>query len=63
MKAVLLFEFETDRYLYLDMRDTHLNLKLQIFIGRLFDAFKKQKAEHNAKTEVDLDEEPESYLT
>ena len=25
------FEFETDRNLYFDMRDTHLNLKLQLF--------------------------------
>ena len=37
------FEFETDRNLYLDMRDTHLSLKLQLFKGRLFDAFKKSK--------------------
>ena len=25
------FDFETDRNLYLDMRDTHLSLKLQLF--------------------------------
>ena len=37
------FEFETDRNLYLDMRDTHLSLKLQLFKGRLFDDFKKAK--------------------
>ena len=37
------FEFETDRDLYLDMNETHLNLKLQLFKGRLFDAFKKEK--------------------
>ena len=35
------FELETDRNLYLDMRDTHLILKLQLFKRRLFDAFKK----------------------
>ena len=46
-----LFEFETDRKFYLDMRDTHLCLKLQLFEGRLFDAFKKEKAEHRAKSE------------
>ena len=40
------FEFETDRNIYLDMRDTHLSLKLQLFKGRMFDAFKKEKAEH-----------------
>ena len=57
------FEFETERNLYLDMRDTHLRLKLQLFKGRLFDAFKKEKAEHNAKSEEDSDEEPQTYLT
>ena len=55
------FEFETDRNLYLDMRDTHLILKLRLFKGRLFDAFKKEKAEHKAKSEEDSDEEPETY--
>ena len=49
------FELETDRNLYLNMRDTHLSLKLQLFKGRLFDAFKKEKAEHKAKSEEDSD--------
>ena len=53
-------EFETDRILYLDMRDTHLSLKLQLFKGRLFDAFKKEKAKHEAKSEENLDEEPQT---
>ena len=57
------FEFETDRNLYLYMRDTHLSLKLQLFKGRLFDAFKKEKAEHKAKSEEDSDEEQQTYLT
>ena len=35
------YEFETDRNLYLDMCDTHLSVKLHLFKGRLFDAFKK----------------------
>ena len=35
------FEIETDRNIYLDMRDTHLGFKLHLFKGRLFDAFKK----------------------
>ena len=47
------FEIETDRNLYLDMCDTHLNLKLQLFKGRLFDAFKNEKAEHKAKSVED----------
>ena len=37
MKAVLSLNFETDRNLFLD---TQLNLKLQLFKERLFDAFK-----------------------
>ena len=44
------------------MRDTHLSFKLQFFKGRLFDAFKREKAEHKAKSEDDSDEEPEPYL-
>ena len=38
------FAFETDRNIYLDMRDTHLKLKLQLFKGILFDAFKIRKS-------------------
>ena len=57
------FEFETDRNLYLDMCDSHLSLKLQLFKGRMFDAFKKEKTEHKAKSEEDSDEEPQTYLT
>ena len=57
------FEFEMDRNRFLDMRDTQLSLKLQVFKGRLFDAFKKEKAEHKAKSEEDSDEEPQTYLT
>ena len=45
------------------MRDTHLSLILQLFKGRLFDAFKKEKAEHQAKSEDDSNEEPKIYLT
>ena len=57
------YEFETDRNLYMDMRDTHLILKLQLFNERLFEAFKKEKAEHKAKSEDDSDEEPQTYST
>ena len=49
------FEFETDRNLYLDMVDTHLSLKLQLFKGRLFDAFKRGKVERKAKYEDNSD--------
>ena len=44
------------------MRDTHLSLKLQLFKETLLDAFKKEKAEHKAKSEEDSDEEPQTYL-
>ena len=37
------FEFETDRYFYLDMRDKHLSLKLQLLTERFFDALKKSR--------------------
>ena len=57
------FEFETDRNLYVDMRDTHLSLKLQLFKGRLFDAFKKEKSELEAKSMENTDEETPTYLT
>ena len=55
------FEFETDRSLYLEIRETHLSLKLQLFKERLFDAFKKE-AEYTAKSEDDSDEDPQTYL-
>ena len=56
------FEFETDRSLHLDIRETHLSLKLQLFKGSLFDAFKKEEAEYKAKSEDDSDEDPQTYL-
>ena len=37
------------------MRNTRLSLKLQLFKGRLFDVFKKEKAEQKAKSEDDSD--------
>ena len=42
-KSSIEFEFETDHNLNLDIRNTHLSLKLQLFKGRLFDAFKKKQ--------------------
>ena len=44
------------------MCDIQLSLKLQLFERRLFDAFKRDKAEHKAKSDDDSDEEPEPYL-
>ena len=48
--------------LYLNIRDTHLSLKLQIINITLFDAFKREKVEHSAKEEDESDEEPEPYI-
>ena len=62
-KSSFEFEFKTDPNLYLDMSDIHFSLKLHLFKERLFDAFKKEKAEHKAKSEDDSDEETEPYLT
>ena len=45
------------------MHDTHISLKLQLFKGRLFEAFQKEKLVHKAKQEYESDEEPETYLT
>ena len=45
------------------MRDTHLSLKLIIFKGRLFDALRKEKAEHKAKSEKESHAESQTYLT
>ena len=56
-------EIEMDRNLNLDMRDTQFSLKLLLFKGSLFDAFKREKAEHKTKSEDDSDEEPQIYLT
>ena len=56
------FEIETDRNLYFDMLDNHLSVKLQVFKGRLFDAFKRERAEHKAIYEEDSDEERKLYL-
>ena len=36
------FEFETDRSIYLDMRDIHLQIKVGLQKGRLFDDFMKK---------------------
>ena len=63
MKAVLSLNSKTDRFLYLDIRDTHLRLNLQLFTGMFIDNFKRKKAEHIAKLEDDCDEEVEAYLT
>ena len=56
------FDFETDRNIYLDMRDIHLSFMLQVIEGKFFDAFNKEKAGHKAKSEEDSDEEPQTYL-
>ena len=56
------FQFETDLKLYSNMRDTHLSLRLQLSKGRVFGAFKIEKAEHKKKSEDDSREEPDPSL-
>ena len=64
MKAILSVDWRRTVIFFFDMRDTHLNLKLQLFKRRLFEAFKKEKAENKEnKAKEDSDEEPETYLT
>ena len=46
-KSSIDFEFETNREIYLHIRDTHLSLEPQIFKERLFDAFKKIETKKN----------------
>ena len=47
------FEFETDRNIYLDMRDTYLSLKLQLFKGKedclMLSKKKKQNIKQNRR--------------
>ena len=57
------FKFEMDRNIYLDTRDTHISLKLQLFKGRVFDVFKRAKADLKTKTEDESDKKPELHLT
>ena len=45
------------------MRNTVLDLTLQLIILRLLDVFKREKEEQKAKSEDDSDEEPRPYLT
>ena len=56
------FQYETDLNLYSSMRDTHLSLKLELIMGRVFGAFKIEKAEHKEKSEDDSREEPDRSL-
>ena len=48
-KSSIEFKFETDRNLYLDMRDMQPNLKLQIFKRILFLKKKKQNKKQNRR--------------
>ena len=46
----------------MDVRETHLSLRLQLFKENLFNAFKKEKAELKSKSQDDSVEEPQTYL-
>ena len=45
------FEFETDRSIYLDMRDIHRQIKVGLQKGRLFDDFMKKTSREKQKWE------------
>ena len=52
------FEYETDRSIYLDMRDTHLMIKLKLNKGRCFKALvnkEKMKVDGDEESLVDID--------
>ena len=55
------FDSMTDRGLYWDLSDNNQSLKLQLFMGRLFDACKKEQAEYTDESEDDSDEETELF--
>ena len=55
------FDSMTDRGLFWDLSDNNQSLKLQLFMGRLFDACKKEKAEYTDESEDDSDEETEFF--
>ena len=59
MKAVK-FQIEKDANIYLDMRDTHLSLKLQLSknYSKECSLLLSKKSEHKGKSEDDSDEEP-----
>ena len=57
------FEFETDRSIYLDMRDVHLQIKVGLQKGRLFDDFMKKDEHGKADMGMSFTYDDLHYLT
>ena len=57
------FEFETNRSIYLDMRDIHLQIKVGLQKGRLFDDFMKKDELGKADMGISFTDDDLHYLT
>ena len=57
------FEFETDRSIYLDMRDIHLQIKVGLQKGRLFDDFMKKDEHGKGDMGMSFTDDDLHYLT
>ena len=57
------FEFETDRSIYLDMRDIHLQIKVSLRKGRLFDDFMKKDDQGKPHMGMSFTDNDLLYLT
>ena len=57
------FEFETDRSIYLDMRDIHLQIKVGLQKGRLFDDFMKKDEHGKSDMGMPLTDDDLHFLT
>ena len=57
------FEFETDRSIYLDMRDIHLQIKVGLQKGRLFEDFMKKEEHGKPDMGMTFNDDDLQYLT
>ena len=57
------FEFESDLSIYLDMRDIHLQIKVGLQKGRLFDDFMKKDEHGKADMGMSFTDDDLHYLT
>ena len=62
-ESTIEFEFETDRSIYLDMRDIHLQIKVGLQKGRLFDDFMKKDEHGKADMGMSFTDDDLHYLT
>ena len=62
-KSSIEFKFETDRSIYLDMRDIHLQIKVGLQKGRLFDDFMKKDEHGKSDMGMSFTDDDLHYLT